>query len=431
MVPPGNSRYRLLDMDRSGFVLTMASYYGTLAAVRCLGNAEVPVFMADADAYGPAAWSRHVTRRLRCPPPRSVDAFVQWLLDLGEWDPGHVLYATSDDLAWIIAAHEDVLRKHFKLLTPPFSAMAALLDKGRLYEACRAVGMHTPRTWLPTSWRDVERIAHEVDPPVILKPRTQVLFDTQFKGRVLWTREELRASYGEFLRTNRYDARMLARQPEVAWPMLQEFCGKPGDPIYSLSGFSDPRHDVFVARATYKLLQWPRQAGVGILFEDAPLCEDLTARVRRLCETTGFYGVFEAEFVEVGQERRLIDFNPRFFGQIGFDVARQLPSPYLVYLDAMGDVAGLRDAAREAQGWRRDRTIRFGNRAALRLTRAAERVVGQTIDRWANGASHGVPLLDASLDPDDWVPGILDGVQQVALAMIHPRATLRSALRRN
>ncbi len=418
-------------MPRKAFVLTMASYYGTLAAARCLGKAEVSVIMADSEPYAPALWSRHVTTRLRCPPVRSVDAFLAWLVDLGTRHPGHVLYATSDDLAWIFALHEAELRKHFHMLTPPFAAMSSLLDKGALYEICRDADLRTPRTWLPASWEDVDRIARQGPPSLIVKPRTQVLFHSMRKGSVVASTAKLRETYEAFFSQNRYDPRVLERHPGIEWPMLQEFCGNPGDPVYSVSGYCDPRSGVFVARGTYKLLQWPRQAGVGILFEDAPVSEDLARGIQRMCERAGFFGVFEAEFVQAGADLVLIDFNPRFFGQMGFDVARALPSPLLVYLAATGDTVRLNSAIEAARKWRANGTIRFGNRTALRWTRAAERVVGRTLDPWANGASHGIRQLDASVDSDDWLPGLLDSVKQVASAVLHPRATLRAAIRRN
>ncbi len=413
-------------------MLTMASYYGTLAAVRCLGRADVPVIIADAEPYAPALWSCYVTKRAQCPPVREVPAFVDWLLALGASDPGQVLYATSDDLAWIYALRESELRRHFQLLTPPFATMAGLLDKGALYTACNDAGLPTPRTWFPASREDVARIERQGPPALLVKPRTQVLFHTQRKGSVVTPNADLRTAYQEFLGANRYDPLVLERQPEVEWPMLQEFCGAPGDPVYGISGFCDARYGLFVARATRKLLQWPRRLGVGILFEDAPVDEDLAGGIRRMCEKAGFYGVFEAEFVQTSSGPMLIDFNPRFFGQMGFDVARELPSPFLVYLAAIGDVDGLRSAVATARRWRATGPIRFGNQMALRWTRAAERVVGHPLDPWArSSAPNGIRQLDASLDADDWVPGVLDSVRQVAGAVLHPRSTLRAAMRRD
>jgi len=49
------------SLSGPAFVLTMGGYYGTLSAVRCLGNRGVPLIMADAGRFTPALWSRHVT----------------------------------------------------------------------------------------------------------------------------------------------------------------------------------------------------------------------------------------------------------------------------------------------------------------------------------------------------------------------------------
>ncbi len=45
------------------FLLLGADYYGTLAAVRCLGRQKVPVFVADDNKKARALYSRYVTER--------------------------------------------------------------------------------------------------------------------------------------------------------------------------------------------------------------------------------------------------------------------------------------------------------------------------------------------------------------------------------
>jgi D-aspartate ligase len=420
------------------FVLTMASHFGTLAAARCLGDRRVPVIMADAQRLAPALWSRHVLRRARCPPVRPVGPFMDWLLAFGARDPGHVLYATCDDLAWMFADHEAELRQHFRLFTPPFATMARLLDKRALYAACGEVGLRTPVTWFPRSDDDLEAVAREARFPLIIKPRTQVLLTTMQKGAIVRSPGELREAYRAFMKANRYDARMLERVPDLERPMLQEFCGAAGDASYALSGFCDSRQRLFVTRAAHKLVQWPRSAGLGICFRDAPLDEALAQGVRRLCELTGLFGVFEAEFVTRGDESLLIDFNPRFFGQMGFDVARGLPSPYLVYLDAVSDLDRLQTEVDAALAWQRPRgAMFFINRTSVALTRAGERIAGRAPTRTCEDAltgalnETGTPpvVLDFAGDRLDLVPRLLDSTLQILWALRNPRAFLRMAAR--
>ncbi len=412
------------------FVLTTATALGTLAAARCLGARGVPLVALDAARFAPAAWSRYVVHREVFPKIRPVAQFIGALAAYGAQNPGHVLYATSDDLAWAFAEREKLLRKWFRLVTPPFACLARVLDKRALYSACGDAGIAVPNTWFPESDSDVDRVARTARFPVIVKPRSQVFFTSARKGALVASPRELRSTYSAFARDNRYEATISLARPDMGRPMIQELY--PAEPVYSISGFSEPSRGLFVARGARKILQWPRRAGVGIAFEDAPLDARLAEDVRRLCTITGFFGVFEAEFVKTSDGMMLIDYNPRFFNQIAFDVARALPSPYFVYLLALGETTVLDAAVRAAQNWRPARGTVFEHRAMIAWTRAAERIAGRTPEgatlSQPNGA--GAPsVVDAAIHGVDWIPGVFDGLRQVGNALQHPRATLRAAAR--
>ena len=358
----GQPRHPLAQASAPAFVLTMGAYYGTLAAARCLGDRGVPLIMADSGRFSPARWSRYVGRRETCPSARPVNPFIDWLLALGKRDPGHVLYATSDDLAWAFAERESDLRKHFRLLTPPFADVARLLDKGALYAACSSVDLRTPRTWFPTGDDDIDSIAHQASFPVMVKPRTQVRLSTLHKGHVVGSAADLLPAYLDFVDLNRHNPQVTEGRSFLAQPMIQEFCADEDDKaIYSVSGFSDYRNGLFVVRASLKLAQWPRRAGIGILFADAPVDGALAGRLRRLCDALHFVGVFEAEFVGIHGDPKLIDFNPRLFGQVGFDVARALPSPFFTYLAATEQLSRLRVEVEAAEAWRPSRKMFVGS----------------------------------------------------------------------
>jgi predicted ATP-grasp superfamily ATP-dependent carboligase len=407
--------------------MTMANYYGSLAATRCLGAHEVPVIVADGHRFAPARWSKHVVRREACPPPRPVGAFMDWMLAFGERHPGNVLYATSDDLAWAFAERQTELSERFRLLSPPLASIRSVLDKAALHAACMQAGLRPPRTWFPRDDAEVAAVGRQARFPIIIKPRTQVRFRSMAKGRIVVSPDALLDLYRLFLRDNEYDPEFVADNPGLERPMLQEL--EEGEFIYAISGFCDPRRGLFVARGSRKLVQWPRRAGIGIVFEDAPVDEELSSGLRRLSEITGFFGVFEAEFV--GSDRPyLIDYNPRFFGQMGFDAARGLPSPYLVYLSALGADRRLSDEIESARRWRPSRPMVYVNRTALAWTSAAERVVGRKPAKLPQRLARGVAdYVDAVGVESDWLPAVVDGVGQVLGALRHPRAALRAAFR--
>jgi predicted ATP-grasp superfamily ATP-dependent carboligase len=414
--------------DSPGFVLTTASALGSLAAVRCLGERGIPVFVLDAQRFAPAAWSRHVVRREVMPKVRPVGQFIEALAAFGARNPGHVLYASSDDLAWAFAERETLLRRSFRLLTPAFACVARLLDKRELYAACGDAGIPVPHTWFPESLEDVDRASKAARFPVIVKPRSQVFFTSARKGVLVSSPRDLRWRYAAFAHDNRYEDAISLERPCIARPMIQEL--HTSEPLYSISGFCDPRRGLFVARAARKVLQWPRRAGVGIAFEDAPLETALAEGLRRLCELTGFFGIFEAEFVCASDGMRLIDFNPRLFNQIAFDVERGLPSPYFAYLLAVGDADRLESAVHAAQDLRFAGGAVFKHAAMIAWTRAAERIVGRTPEAVPSAMRNGASIVvDAATDAQDWVPGIVESLQQVTRALQHPRSTLRAAAR--
>ena len=105
-----------------------------------------------------------------------------------------------------------------------------------------------------------------------------------------------------------------------------------------MAGFVDDGGEC-VALASMKILQRPRKVGIGLCFEARAIEEPLVEKIAALCRRVGYTGVFEAEFVVAGDRRLLIDFNPRFYSQMGFEVARGLPAA----------------AARVARGERRGR----------------------------------------------------------------------------
>jgi D-aspartate ligase len=83
----------------------MAGHAGTLAAARCFGNAGIRVTVASDSALRPAAWSRHANRTVRCPRASDPVKFLEWLLEFGKANPGHFLYPTCDDFAYLFARH--------------------------------------------------------------------------------------------------------------------------------------------------------------------------------------------------------------------------------------------------------------------------------------------------------------------------------------
>jgi predicted ATP-grasp superfamily ATP-dependent carboligase len=293
------------------------------------------------------------------------------------------------------------------------------------------VGIATPRTFLPRCDGDVAAAAREVGYPLIIKPQTQAGLKCHLKGTVVWRPADLSRAWGDLRSSVSVWPDLTAHDPDAGGLLLQPFlaAGSPG--VYSLSGFA-ARDGAVLARASRKLLQRPRRAGVGLCFEEADPIPGLVEKMATLCRHVGYYGVFEAEFLEVEGQHLLIDFNPRLFGQIAFDVARGLDLPLLAYRAATGG-RGPAPAAKALPAEKGPSRV-FCNRIHLRIHLALQRLAGRMERSEARAwlswlARHRGRIIDPALAPDDPLPGLLDLARSLIAPLRHPRAVWRDTAR--
>lgn len=414
--------------NSNGVLLTTGDYYGTLAAARCLGRRNIPVLLADALKLSQTRWSRFVRETLVCPPVSDIDGFVEWLLGFGRTHRGFFLYSTSDDMSWVLATRREQLARYYCLYQPPIATIVGLLDKRRLYEACRDVGIDVPETIFPESIEDVERIAATMRGPLLIKPRTQMLLRSKSKGRLCTNPRTLVRDFAAFCEENTYRDEILAHDRSIALPMLQRYHAEAMTETYSLSGFIDETGQVFVVRAARKVFQRPRRLGVGLCFLGQSVKADLRRKIFELCRKVGYYGAFESEFVPIPDTGRhmLIDFNPRFYGQMGFEVARGMPLPAFVYHAAHG-LSG--EALQRAVGNSAESetgVYHFSNRWILRLVMLTQTLGGHLSaeERRSLSAILRDPrarYVDAVRDAEDRGPFMADVLVNLRHFTRHPR----------
>ncbi|MDX2205409.1 MAG: hypothetical protein NW223_21855 [Hyphomicrobiaceae bacterium] len=430
VVPEKNLPLQQSGSEPAPIVLCNASYYGTLAAVRAMGRAGVPVVTVDPAVFAPGRYSRYASLHLSSPPFES-DEWPDWLLELGRRGPRRAIYATSDAVSFALAEHREQLGAVFDLYQPELETMMSILDKGLLIEHARAVGIDCPETWFPRSSADVAAIASEFGGKFVAKPRSQLAVRTGTKGALIDAAvSDGVAEYEVLLRQGEDRSRFARRYRELTMPMLQRYHPEALQKVYSLSGFRDRSGAHIVMRAAQKIMQRPRQLGVGLCFEEADIDPELASRTILLCERIGYYGAFELEFILSGGRPLLIDFNGRLYNQLAFDIARGMDLPRMVYAGATGQREKLARLVSDVPERERGGALIFCNRLGLSLTVAAQRAFGrmstEDASRWrewrrrANGR-----LVDAVHDADDPVPAYADAVQQVLHAARHPRAFVR------
>jgi D-aspartate ligase len=408
-------------------LLLGANFYGTLAATRALSRAGLEIAIADETRRARALHSRHVDRKLVHPPLSSPGAVIDWLVEWGTRNPGALLYPSNDHLAWLYAVERDRLSKEFAMLSPGADTIITLLDKKRLYKACEAVGMDVPETREAadeTFGATAERAQRF---PVLVKPRTHICQLRGPKGFIAHDHHQLRAALQRFRETIVYAPVLIEYYPDISEPLVQQYLTAGQTDIISISGYAD-EDGVVAARSAVKVLQQPRKAGNGLCFEDRPVDVALVAKLSSLCKAVGYYGVFEAEFVPDQNRSLLIDFNPRFFSQMGFDIARGLTLPLLVWHAASEDHKAVTRVLDEASVWKSQGNEVYCHKTIFDLILALQGRSGQMtkkeVSRWRTWyAAHEV--TDAVRDPDDRMPAVIDAAQLAGDFMRYPKGFLR------
>ena len=392
-----------------GVLLLGGDYYGTLAAARCYGRNGIRVTMADESKRARAGFSRYVADRLVHPPLAEPTAVIDWLLRWGEEHPDTVLYPTNDHLAWLFAVERDRLGGAFKMFSPGEETIMTLLDKKRLYEACGEVGLEVA----PSGG------AGELRYPLLLKPRTQVSLASGIKGLIVRDREHLASQLARFRKLVAFSPALLARHPDIAEPMVQEYLAVGESNILSISGYVGDDGQL-LARASLKMLQRPRKVGIGLCFEGRAVEPRLTEQLAELCRRTGYQGVFESEFIVDGDRRLLIDFNPRFYSQMAFEVARGLPLPLLVWHAARGEREHVAQELARARAWAPSGDEIYCHKTMLDLVLTLQRISGRMSRAeakqwrgWHRRAARVGAATDAVRDPEDPLPAVVDTLRWV------------------
>jgi D-aspartate ligase len=437
----GLSSGRLPSIRRSTHspvLLTMPAYGGTLAAVRQLGMSGVPVVVAGHNILGAARWSRHASRFVSCPPVQDGGRFVEWLIAYGERHPGHVLLPTSDEMVLLFASNLKLLETNFRLYQPSLESTLRVLDKKLLWEACRQVGIDTLPSWFPSGEEELRNLATNLPYPVLIKPRSQVQRIRRNQGVVVRGPGDLLSSYRAVVtHTGKSGYNELS---DADAPLVQQFAEEGNEAVYSVSGFIDRGGELMVAGGATKVFQRRRPVGIGVCFEASPLEDGLAEGVKRLCREVGHFGVFEVEFVRWKQKWAVIDFNPRFYHQMGLDIARGLPLPMWTYLGACGEESFLQLEMQRPLIRRDGRASAFCDQFTFRTLLTAMRITGRLSGvevaawkRWFE--EHRADAVDIAIDMHDPIPGFVHvlselklGLQAVPRFLSAPRAASRTVL---
>jgi predicted ATP-grasp superfamily ATP-dependent carboligase len=407
--------------NKLSVLLASASFGGTIAAVRHLAAHNIEVGVLSSERLDAAAWSRHAGRVYSAPPESEGQGFLERLIAIGAADPGQILLPTSDETAWMYTENAALLSRHFCLYQPSIATLQRILEKKLFADAAINSGLSVLPSWDPRNIDDVTKLALILPYPILIKPRTHVHRLRHDKGVVAHSSSELLSKYQLFVDRERIRAADNPFLADAHLPILQQFVRVGTEGVRSVTGFIDRTGELFVTRCATKVLQRSQPAGVGLCFESLPPAPALSNAVRRLCRELEYFGMFEVEFVLFDGRWAVIDFNPRLFNQIGMDIRRGMPLPFLACLDAVGDITSLREAVGKAQTQANERIV-FCDSLALRGFLLAQTITRRMSHKdraywraWIK--TNAADAVDYAADGSDPVPWVIHSLSEIYLGV--------------
>jgi predicted ATP-grasp superfamily ATP-dependent carboligase len=322
-----------------GAIVFDATSPAALGVIRALGEQGIAVLAIDRNRWAPGLHSKYGSARV-LPSAWLEQNFLEYLLR----DPrlnGWLLLPTSDQWIAFVAQNHLPLSQKFVLVTPPWDITVKCLDKAVTHEVARHASMAVPRTFVPTSEKELKEVAALVDLHryrYLMKPRSFWGRGVEFPtGKVAEVRS----------REQLLDIGRSVHARAGAFPLIQELI--PGGPrdLYGATIALNRSLELIGFSCHRKLRQTAGAFGVGTFFESwyEP---DLVRAGLALLRAMGYYGVAGCEFKRDPRDGKfkLIEVNARF-GTTGGVVQRLqgLDLPYRLYQSFMSDGARAQSAA--------------------------------------------------------------------------------------
>jgi biotin carboxylase len=245
--------------------------------IRRLGEMGYQVHAAEGHRLAYAAFSKHVSGRIRLPNMRyAPEAYAQRLLaelETGAYD----FYFPSFEEIILMSPFRDRILAATRTTLPELDTLMTLHDKTRLGEMARQLGIDTPTTVAPQSLDEAKQVIATTDLPVVIKMR-QTSGAAGF--RKVYTRSDLEHQYFDVVRTNQLNERNL--------PMIQQMVDGPTTCTLHLC----QRGEVLGEVMYQGVRTMPRTGGTTVCREsmaDAS-CREAAARIVKHLDYNGFCG---------------------------------------------------------------------------------------------------------------------------------------------
>jgi predicted ATP-grasp superfamily ATP-dependent carboligase len=298
----------------------------TLAVVRALGAAGIPVTVGSSQPHCLAGSSRYCAKRVCYPPSEHSEDFCAFLLEeihRGKYD---VFLPMTDLTMQLVSSVRGAIPAGVGLPFPGKEQVTRVQDKREMVALAGKVGIACPKTITLSDPREVEEVSKKLRYPVVIKPR----FSRYFAGGRVVTGSVQYANDAATLISHYRHLNDL-----IPLPLIQERIEGEGRGIFLLIWNGELR----AAFSHRRLREKPPWGGVSVYSESVPLDQELVNKSDALLKAAGWQGVAMVEFKVDRRDGRakLMEVNGRFWGSLQLAIDAGMNFPLMLYRLALGE----------------------------------------------------------------------------------------------
>lgn len=307
-------------------IVTTAASAKALIVTRSLGRKGIKVITADHRKYALASLSKYSNSFFLYPSPRTnPEGFIDTLEKYARVNQPEVLIPTHSEDTYIIAKHKARLSRYMKLPVHDYETIMEVNDKGRITEIAEKLGVPVPRTRQPRDLGELDKIAGELQYPVVIKLRGMTSSVGLSYAR---SAADLISKYSSTVATFKLEP--------GDYPIVQEYIPGDGYGVSMLYNNGELR-----AQFTHKRIREYPISGGPSTCRVSVRHPEMEGYARTILEHFRWHGVAMVEFK---MDRRtgvpyLLEVNPRIWGSINQAIQSGVDFPHMLYRMAKdGDV---------------------------------------------------------------------------------------------
>ena len=277
-------------------IVILGGHIQALGLARQAKSRGLNVILIAKDPFAISRYSKAVDYFHVCKTDNELNCLLRELQSKGV-----LLLPTSDEYIDFIYKDYDKYDSLFTLCLPSKSVINLFADKRKTYSFAQDNGIPHPKSWFPTSYEDVCRIAEIVEYPIVVKPAVMYSFHEIFRKKAF-----LCESRDNLLQR----VKLIAESFPVDQLILQEFLSGGPKQLYSY-GVLAMNGETLVSITANRIRQNPMDFGNSTTFAISCEIPEIEETAKRILQLTDYSGLAEVEFMYDKGQYKFLEINTR------------------------------------------------------------------------------------------------------------------------